>query len=277
MLEASLGPAQKHHHLTVFPILAEENGELPYLLMAHAMATGVLTIQEVGDGQVPLLEAQNRALDPILILDGEQLVGAKQNRMTNRSIILPPESVTKIPVSCMEHGRWHFEGDEFATAPQHAPSMVRRKVRETEARSAMRARDAEAHGRRAPSSYTDLASAQGEVWSEIREVSESLGSRSKTGALDSVYEDHRGEMERWLEAFPCLPLQVGLLAFLGPKPLGMDALGAPQHYQNLHRRILTGYAWTLRMPGAPTPQGRGREETAARRFITQKPRISWRR
>jgi len=104
MLEASLGPAQQHHHLTVFPILAEEGGELPYLLMAHAMATGVLTIQEVGDGQVPLLQAQNRALDPILILDGEQLVGAKQNRMTNRSIILPPESVTKIPVSCMENG-----------------------------------------------------------------------------------------------------------------------------------------------------------------------------
>ena len=128
MFEASLGVAQHHHHLTVFPILAETEGNLPYLLMADAMATGVLTIKEVGQGQVPLLEAKNRALDPILILDGEQLVGAKQNRMTNRSIILPPESVTKIPVSCMEHGRWHFVGDAFAAAPQHAPSKVRRKA-----------------------------------------------------------------------------------------------------------------------------------------------------
>jgi hypothetical protein len=86
-----------------------------------------------------------------------------------------------------------------------------------------------------------LAEAQSAVWSEIQEVSDSLGSHSMTGALDSVYEDRRGEMERWLEAFPCLPHQVGLLAFLGARPLGMDALGAPVHYGTLHRRILSGY------------------------------------
>ncbi len=241
MFEASVGEAQHHENLTIFPILAEADRDLPYLLMADAMATGVLTIQEVGDGQVPLLQATNKALDPILILDGEQLIGAKQNRMTNRSIILPAESVTKIPVSCMEHGRWHFVGDEFATAPQHAPSKVRRKARETEARSAKRARDAEARGHRAPSSYMDLADAQGEVWSEIRELSQTMGSHSRTGALDTVYEDHRGQMDRWLQAFPRLPRQVGIMAFLGTTPLGMDALGSPRQYGPLHARILTGY------------------------------------
>ena len=241
MFEASLGPTQHHHHLTLFPILAEQERIQPYLLMTHALATGVLTIQEVGDGQVPLLQAKNRALDPILILDGEQLIGAKQNRMTNRSIILPPESVTKIPVSCMEHGRWHFVGDEFASAPQHAPSKVRRKARETEARSAMRDREAKAQGREARSSFRDLAEAQGEVWHEIREVSANLGTRSETGALDSVYEDRRPEMEGWLQAFPCLPGQVGLLAFLRGQPVGMDALGASAQYGPLHDRLLRGY------------------------------------
>lgn len=241
MLEASLGLAQNHHHLTVFPILAEEGGAFPYLLMADALATGVLTIQEVGDGQVPLLQARNRALDPILILDGEQLVGARQNRMTNRTIILPPESVTRIPVSCMEQGRWHFVGDHFAAAPQHAPSKVRRKARETEARSAQRSRAAEARGHRVTPSYTELAGAQGDVWSEIRGVSENLGNHSSTGALNSVFEDRRSEMDVWIRAFSLIPRQVGLLAFLGAKPLGMDALGGAGHYATLHRRILTGY------------------------------------
>jgi len=241
MFNASLSDAQHHENLTLFPILAEADRDLPYLLMADAMATQVLTITEVGDGEVPLLQATNMALDPILILDGEQLIGAKQNRMTNRSIILPPESVTTIPVSCMEHGRWHFVGDEFAPAPQHAPSKVRRKARETEARSAKRARDAEARGHRAPSSYMDLADAQGEVWNEIRELSQTMGSHSRTGALDTVYEDHRGQMERWIHAFPSLPNQVGLMAFLDAIPLGMDALGSPKQYGPLHARILTGY------------------------------------
>jgi len=241
MFEASLGSAQHKHHLTIFPILAEEERKLPYLLMADALATGVLTIQEVGDGQVPLLQAMNRALGPILLLDGEQLIGAKQNRMTNRSIILPPESVTKIPVSCMEHGRWHFVGDEFAAAPQHAPSKVRRKARETEARSARRDREAKARGGQPRSSFRDLAEAQGEVWHEIQAVSDNLGTRSVTGALDSVYEDRRPEMERWLQTFPCQPGQVGLLAFLRGRPVGMDALGATAQYGPLHDRLLRGY------------------------------------
>jgi hypothetical protein len=241
MFAAFLGPAQTHHQLTVFPVLTEEDRDLPYLLMADAMATGVLTVQEVGHGHVPLLQATNKALDPILILDGEQLVGAKQNRMTNRSIILPPESVTRIPVSCMEHGRWHFVGYHFASAPQNAPSKVRRMARETEARSAERARDAETRGHRAPSSYMDLADAQGAVWSGIQEMSENLRSYSSTGALDSVYEDRRPEMERWLGAFPSMPDQVGILAFLGTNPLGLDALGAHAQYRYLHRRILMGY------------------------------------
>ena len=258
MFEASLGPTQHHHHLTLFPILAEQERNQPYLLMADALATGVLTIQEVGDGQVPLLQAMNRALDPVLILDGEQLIGAKQNRMTNRSIILPPESVTKIPVSCMEHGRWHFVGDDFAAAPQHAPSKVRRKARETEARSAVRDREAKAQGREARSSFRDLAQAQGEVWDEIREVSANLGSRSETGALNSVYEDRRPEMEGWLQAFPCLPTQVGLLAFLRGRPVGMDALGASAQYGPLHDRLLRGYvldAMEGLCPGAPRTKG----------------------
>ncbi|MCJ7630543.1 MAG: hypothetical protein MUO50_19385, partial [Longimicrobiales bacterium] len=122
-------------------------------------------------------------------------------------------------MSCMEQGRWHFVGDHFAAAPQHAPSKVRRKARETEARSAQRARAAEASGHRVTPSYTELAGAQGDVWSEIRGVSENLGSHSSTGALNSVYEDRRGEMDVWIRAFPHIPHQVGLLAFLGAKPL----------------------------------------------------------
>jgi len=45
MFEASVGEAQHHENLTIFPILAEADRDLPYLLMADAMATGVLTIR----------------------------------------------------------------------------------------------------------------------------------------------------------------------------------------------------------------------------------------
>jgi hypothetical protein len=96
MFEASLGQPQHHENLTLFPILAEKNRDLPYLLMAEALAVGVLTIGEKNGGQVPVLLATNAVTQAILVLDGEQLIGAKQNRMTNRSTLLPPKSITEI-------------------------------------------------------------------------------------------------------------------------------------------------------------------------------------
>jgi hypothetical protein len=199
MLEAALGQAQHHEDLTIFPILAETERELPYGLMAEALAKGILTIREKDGGTVPILIAINNGIQPILILDGEQLIGAKQNRMTNRSIILPPNNITEIPVSCMEEGRWHFRSDTFAPAPQHAPSKVRKKAREMEARAVS---DAAMRGYGARTSHRDLAMSQGAVWDQIREFEDNLGLSSETGALDSVFESRRSELRHWVRAFP---------------------------------------------------------------------------
>lgn len=256
MFETSLGPAQHHRNLTIFPILAEKDRDLPYLLLAEALAAGILTIGEKNGGQVPVLLATNAGKEGVLVLDGEQLIGARQNRMTNRSILLPPESVTEIPVSCMEQGRWHFQSDHFAPAPQHSPSKVRRRARETEAEASYAA---ERRGPGVRSSHRDLARAQGEVWDEIRAFGDKLGGTSDTGALDALYDRRRPEMEDWLRALPLLENQVGLVAFQGEIPLATDAVGSPALYGKVHTRLLTGYVldalegWDPRRPAPPPP------------------------
>lgn len=257
MFEASLGHPQHHENLTIFPILAEKERELSYLVMADALNHGILTIGEKNGGEVPILLATNAGLEPILILDGEQLIGAKQNRMTNRSILLPPQSITEIPVSCMEQGRWHHQSDHFSPAPQHAPSKVRRKARETEARASY---DAEARGPGARSSHRDLAQAQGEVWDEIREFGDKLGGTSDTGALNTIFENRRGQMRDWVQSFPLVQNQIGVAAFNGRVPLAMDAVGSPSIYGKVHERLLTGYildameGWHPERPSArPSP------------------------
>jgi len=250
MLEASLGAAQRHKHLILFPVIAEKGRTLPYILLQDALSSGTLTIGEVGEGSVPTLEAKNDSLLPVLILDGEQLLGAKQNRITNRSLLLAPKSVTPIPVSCMEQGRWNVVSDTFAPAPHHAPSKVRRRAREVEANQQREAGHA---------SHRDLSAAQGAVWDEIREYGDALKSHSPTGAMDAVFQDQKPQMDAYIDAFPPIDHQIGLLAFSGLEVLGLDALGSSELYLGLHRRLLTGYvmdALRAKKPKAERPTER---------------------
>jgi hypothetical protein len=231
MLDVSLGSTRQHRSLTVYPLLAPGAPDLPYDLLLDALAGGALRIGELGAGTVPTLVAKNEGDRVVLVLDGEQLIGARQNRMTNRSILLPPHSATEIPVFCMEQGRWHFRSEEMAPAPQHSPVKMRRRARETEVRHAA------APGGAAMSS---LREAQGDVWMDVADTLSTLKSPSPTHSLDAAYAAAH-DIDAWLAALPCDDDQVGLVAFVGALPLGMDVIGAPRLYRRLHERLLRGY------------------------------------
>ena len=102
-----IGEPIRHESLTVFPLFAEPHGQVDYLLADEAMASGTVSVQEVSEGgSVPDLLVENTGDARVLFLEGEELVGAKQNRVLNTSVLLPARSKVKVPVSCVEHGRW---------------------------------------------------------------------------------------------------------------------------------------------------------------------------
>jgi hypothetical protein len=232
MLNIELAAPITHRHLTVFPLVTPTEVHLPFALLVDALEAGTLEVTEVGEGTVPSLLVINDSDADVLILDGEQLIGARQNRMTNRSIIVPAHGKLEIPVSCMEQGRWHFVSEKFAPSPQHSPSSVRRKVREVEAERA-------AAG--APPPQHVLAEAQIGVWSSIAEQASTLGGHSATGALDDVFRARESDIDTAASRFPLRPLQLGLLAFVGAHPIGMDVIGGTNLYARLHDRLLRGY------------------------------------
>ncbi|MGH8544275.1 MAG: ARPP-1 family domain-containing protein, partial [Gammaproteobacteria bacterium] len=132
MLTLSPAAPQRHESLTVYPLLSPDGGALGCVLLPDAIRAGTLRITESGQGSVPELVAINTGDTDVLILDGEQLIGAKQNRMASRSILLSAHSETKIPVSCMEHGRWHHVSLEFTPSEYHSPTRVRGRNRAAE-------------------------------------------------------------------------------------------------------------------------------------------------
>mgnify|MGYP001240027950 CR=1 FL=1 len=75
------------------------------------------SVQEIGiEGRVEEVRVNNFSKDFLFISDGEAIVGAKQNRITNSSFVIGPNCTTTIPVSCVEQNRWDYNSRIFAAS-----------------------------------------------------------------------------------------------------------------------------------------------------------------
>jgi hypothetical protein len=94
------GETQFHQHISVIPLHTALDGAPPYVALADAMAARTLTVTGVSEGgSVPQLLVLNDSTQPVLIIDGEELIGAKQNRILNTSILLKERLRTVVPIT----------------------------------------------------------------------------------------------------------------------------------------------------------------------------------
>ena len=91
--------------LRIFPLTSEQVGTTPYLTGAEAYEAGLIEVSELDPPEVPSLSVTNLAEVPILLVEGEMLIGGDQNRTMNVTVLCPPRSLTDVPVSCVEAGR----------------------------------------------------------------------------------------------------------------------------------------------------------------------------
>jgi len=74
--------------LTLFALFSEEPEADAYVTGPEAAERKLFEVHERDDGaRVPELEIENRSDLPLLLIEGEMLVGAKQNRTLNLSVI----------------------------------------------------------------------------------------------------------------------------------------------------------------------------------------------
>ena len=130
--QLELGPLKIHRHVAVVPLITKSDAKLDYLLANEAIEKQQIRVTEISEGgSIPELRVTNHSSARILLLDGEELSGAKQNRVLNTSIMLEPKSETVIPVSCTEVGRWARTSTEF----KHSGAMMARKAHAKKMRS----------------------------------------------------------------------------------------------------------------------------------------------
>ena len=103
--EVSLGEPTVHGHMAIFPLLDKEESARDYLTLDESIANGYAHVTEINEsGDVPELKFRNSSDKRIFLMEGEELVGAKQNRTLNLSILAPAEREITIPVTCVESG-----------------------------------------------------------------------------------------------------------------------------------------------------------------------------
>lgn len=225
----SLAPRQLHKLLTLWPLLrdgAPEPGP-EYVTLADAIECGALKVRERPHGaSVPVIELVNLGDTAVLVLFGEELRGALQNRVANASFLVPAHDTLEIDVSCVEQGRWGGRGD-FRPSRSVISSEMRRKM-------AAKVERARSLGRR-------FDADQGEVWSEVGARLAHSGTDSRT----SAYADYLGARQRDLDeiarAFRSLPGQVGFVAAIGDRIAGLEAIGRPAVFARSFAGLLRAY------------------------------------
>jgi len=222
-------PAMAFQNLALAPLVADRDREAGYVVLDDALARGWVTVSEVGEGgHVPELKVVNRGDVAVLLLDGEELVGAKQNRVLNLTILVPPQHTTIIPVSCVESGRWRHVSHQFGAAS---------RTQFAEGRAAKMHQVAialEAHGTR--------ASDQQAVWSAIAEKSARLGAESDTAAMAAMYEKLDHSLEDFIAAFPPVDRQVGAVFLVNGRLAGLELFDAPSTWRKLSPKLVRSYA-----------------------------------
>ena len=209
----TIGEAQVHRNLTLLPLLGKGLAEPGYQLLDEALEQGTLRITEVSEsGSVPELRLHNTGEQPVLLLDGEELIGAKQNRILNVTVLAPPTESIIIPVSCVEAGRWHHLSDEFVSAKRahYASGRARKASQVSESLKKKRSR----------------CSDQSDVWSDISMKSRRLGAKSATAAAAAMYESRHEQLQEYQQAFVAVAGQMGAIFVLDGQIMSLDVFDA---------------------------------------------------
>lgn len=227
--------------LTVFPVLGPPPG-LVYEVFATAAPKG-FALTEVADGaQVGTLEAHNPLAVGVLLVEGEQVVGAQQDRTLDVSVLVAPGARVRVPVSCVERGRW--DGRRHRERFRPAPEAAYPELRRAKAAAARR------HLAAGLAPHAD----QGEVWAHVDGKAGDHGAPSATDRMGDVFAHREREVERLVEAAPLAPGQVGSLVALGGRIRVLDLVSRPEAYASLHPALVRGYALdALDHEAAPRP------------------------
>lgn len=232
-----IGDAFVHRGIVVCPLFPRHDPSASYVTLDEALPRGLRIRETSESGSVPELVVENTLAERVLLYDGEELVGAKQNRILNVSVLVEAKSALKIPVSCVEQGRWSRQSEQFAAGGHISNQDLRRRKAEAQAARPL------ARG-----------VAQTEVWDAVHEKAMLMSVDSPTGASSDIYRTYERDLRALEDAFPVEPGQCGAILGLG-NDMCVDLVSRPDAFERLWPKLRAGYLLDALgcLDGKPTP------------------------
>jgi len=257
--------------ICIIPLKGGNGRRLRYTVLEDALKEKKVKISEVDEqGSVQELMVWNRSRSRVLIMEGEELIGVKQNRIVNISILVPPMKRLVIPVSCVESGRWSYrripdvclDEDEDEISPSEVGDDLRLGA---VAFPRLRQR-ARACIDRSIAESGDFSGNQDEVWQEIDHCLSYLKVPSSTRAMHDAFKTNRDAIDGLVKRLKLPRGTRGYAAYINGEFLCCDIFDKSETLRKKWNRIAVGLALdALRARKGRTRKGVSSED--AKRLI----------
>ena len=224
-----LGRKQSYKNMTVFALLSDYGVELNYLTLDEALSGNLIDIVEKDEGgSVPELKVVNKSDRMVLVLDGEELVGAKQNRIVNTTILIADNTTTLIPVSCVEQERWSYSSNKFSSEKRLMAAKFRARKAD-QIKCSLK-------------NLGNFRSDQGAIWNQVDQMAMNLDASSPTKAMSEIYRKKAPSIQKYVEHFDLTDSQVGAAFMINGKVSGMDCFGKSETFSKVFKKLVESYA-----------------------------------
>ena len=211
----TLGEPTSFGGLALVPLFPAAEPELEYIGLDEAIAHG-LAVTEISDaGAVSTLFVSNPLDVNVLLYEGEELIGAKQNRILDRPVLVQAQSKVPVPVTCVERGRWDYRSERFTPAPRAAYPELRR---------------------------ARAAGGQSAAWTNVSAKAARLHAVSPTDASEEMYTRSASSLETYLAKLPRRDGQCGSVVCVAGRVVCVDFVSRSDVYAGLYAKLLRGYA-----------------------------------
>lgn len=208
----SIRNLQFHQNMAVGLLYGSESG-LEYLTLDEAIKKDGFAVTETQ--HVHELGLKNSTDNLVLLLQGDYMIGGSQNRMVARSIFLHKHFKGRIPVRCVEMGRWDGSHRPFESSERSAPTSVRYAARD-----------------------------QGEVWNNVSIMSSAVDVQSKTDNLDDIYQGRKKTIEEYANKFTLKSNAVGIVVAVrnGKESYSADIFDRSKTMEKNFNKLIKSYA-----------------------------------